>query len=229
MITSLINLEKIDDEMRVTSRLISERTGTTYKATNNLIRKHRERLESFGSLPFKKAAKSKSGQEKHALLNEDQAIFLITLSRNTEKVVDFKQALVTAFSKLRRKQARIDADHAKSEWQQNRELGKLERRDITDSIKIYISYAEAQGSRGSTHYYTIITKCVNRALCIEDRDEIGEEALHTLATAETVAERVLLDGMNGQLPYKIIYTDLKRQMSEFASMVVDDSQASRAT
>lgn len=69
MITSLINLEKIDDEMRVTSRLISERTGTTYKATNNLIRKHRERLESFGSLPFKKAAKSKSGQEKHALLS----------------------------------------------------------------------------------------------------------------------------------------------------------------
>jgi phage regulator Rha-like protein len=219
---NLINLEQHDDEMRVSSRLLSEGVGTSYKATNNLIRKHQNRLETFGELPFKKALKGESSRIKPALLNEDQAIFLVTLSRNTEQVVEFKHQLITAFSMLRRKQALIDANHAKFEWQQNRALGKYQRHDITGTIQQFIDYAKAQGSRGAGHYFINITNCVNKALGIEDRDKAGEDMLALLAVAEIVAERVLLEGMSAQLPYKNIYEGIKQQITIFAAMVADE-------
>lgn len=222
MSNSIINLEQHDGEMRVNSRQLSEGVGTSYKATNNLIRKHQKKLETFGELPFKKALKGESSRLKPALLNEDQATFLVTLSRNTETVVGFKHQLVTAFSRLRRKQALIDANHARIGWQQNRQLGKYQRKNITDSIKQFVMYAQAQGSRGAIFYYTNITKCVNKAFGIEDRDEAGEDVLALLAVAEIVAERVLLEGMSAQLPYKSIYEGIKQQITIFAAMVADE-------
>lgn len=209
---SLIQLEQHDGEMRVSSRQLSEGIGTSYKATNNLIRKHKKRLETFGSLPFKKAAKSKTGQEIHAFLNEDQAIFLVTLSRNTEQVVEFKLQLVTAFAKLRRKQALIDANHAESKWHQNRELGILERRNLAAVIQNYINYAKENGSKGAGFYFIIITKAINKTLGISDRDEVSEDMLSTLSFTEIVVESIITQGINNKRPYKEIYQDLKERL-----------------
>lgn len=203
---------------RVTSLALAENIGTTYKATNNLITKHKNRLETLGELPFEKDA---SSQKIPALLNEDQAIFLLTLSRNTERVVEFKLALTKAFANLRRKQAIIDANQAKAEWQQNRELGKLIRHDITDTIQQFVEYAKAQGSKGAHHYYSNISKGVNKALGIDDRDSIGEQDLHLLATAELIVERVLQAGMRDQLPYKSVYRGLTRVLGDFVLMTHD--------
>lgn len=219
--SSLILLIQCKDSVRVSSLLISEQTGTSYKATNNLIRKHKDRIETLGQLPFQKAVDSKSGRAKPALLNEDQAIFLLTLSRNTQQVVEFKLALTKEFAKLRRTQACIDEMHAKAEWQQNRSLGKLTRGDITGTIKEYIAYAQAQGSRGAPHYFTNITTLVNTALSIDNRDSLTEDKLHILATAEYICKQCLLGGMAERLPYKSVYQGLNRKMKLFAGMLED--------
>jgi len=50
-------LTNIKGEQRISSGLIADSIGTTYKSTNSLILKHKERLKSFGSLPFQKGAK----------------------------------------------------------------------------------------------------------------------------------------------------------------------------
>lgn len=213
---NLITLTKMDGEQRISSGLIAEHIGTTHKVTNNLIRTHKKKLESLGKVPFQKAV----GERKNlAYLNEDQAIFLMTLSKNTEQVVEFKYQLVKAFSELRRKQAIIDTNHAKAEWQQNRELGKLTHYDSTDTIKDFISYATAQGSHGYQHNgYTIIGKMINSIMGIDDRDSIDEQKLHLLSTAELICDRALENGMTGRLPYKTIYKQAKRDVETFSAL-----------
>lgn len=199
----------------VSSQTISAGIGVQHKATFTLIKKHKNLLETFGSLEFEIPVKSKTGKEKHALLNEDQAIFLLTLSRNTEQVVTFKHALTKLFGKYRRESEM----RANVGWQQNRELGKLTRRELTDVIQPYVNYAKAQGSRGAGHYYTNITKLLNTTLGIDDRDTASENSLHLLATAEHIAEQYLNKGMADQLPYKAIYQGLKRQMEQLSAML----------
>jgi phage regulator Rha-like protein len=208
----------MDGEQRISSCLIAEHIGTTYKATNNLIRTHKNKLESLGEVPFQKAV----GERKNlAYLNEDQAIFLMTLSKNTEQVVEFKYQLVKAFSALRRKQAIIDENHAKVGWQQNRELGKLTHRDNTDTIKDFISYATAQGSQGyQKNGYPIIGNMINTALEIDDRDNIDEQQLHLLATAELICNLALERGMAEGLPYKSIYKQAKHDVQLFTSLAM---------
>ncbi|MFK5895003.1 MAG: hypothetical protein QM504_17435 [Pseudomonadota bacterium] len=214
---NLIKLTKFKHELRIGSDLISENTKTEYKSTNNLIRKHKSRLESFGELPFKKAV---GGRKNIAYLNEDQAIFLMTLSKNTEIVVSFKHNLVKEFSKLRTKQAVIDANHAKIGWQQNRELGKFSHRKETDTTQVFMNYAGAHGSTNyPKHGYSIIAKMINRALNIDDRDAISEDKLHLLSTAEQIVENSLKHGMSENLPYKVIYKQAKNDVNNFSAMM----------
>lgn len=217
----------MDGEQRISSGVIADHIGTTHKATNNLIRTHKKKLESLGELPFQKAV----GERKNlAYLNEDQAIFLMTLSKNTERVVEFKYQLVKAFSKLRRKQAIIDENHAKVEWQQNRELGKLTHRDSTDTIKRFISYATAQGSQGyRKNGYTIFSKMINASLGIDDRNCITEQQLHILATAELICDQSLVQGMAEGLPYKSIYKQAKHDVETFVGLTMIKAPASDET
>lgn len=66
-----------------------------------------EELEELGLLRFQIGAVKEIGARgikytKYAMLNEDQAIFAATLSRNTRQVVAFKLKLTKAFSHARR-------------------------------------------------------------------------------------------------------------------------------
>lgn len=70
-----------------------------------LIEKYAASFASFGKVLFQKAPSidSLTGQrERFALLNEDQAFFLLTLSRNNARVVALKVKLIQAFSEARR-------------------------------------------------------------------------------------------------------------------------------
>lgn len=214
-----LNLTTINGQSRISSETISESIGTNYKSTIRLIKTHMPALETFGEVRFKIAA----GKRKTlAYLNEDQAIFLLTLSKNTAVVVEFKRQLVAAYSVLRKKQAGIDANRAKVEWQQNRELGKLIHRNNTDALKTFIAYS---GAQGSTNYpkrgYSMFAQMVNKALAVEDRDSVPEGRLHLIATAELIVEQALINGMTERLPYKIIYQQAKREVETFSAMVVE--------
>ncbi len=215
-------LVNVEGEQRISSELIADSIGTTHKATNNLIRKYSPKLETFGELPFQKAL---GGRKNLAYLNEDQAIFLMTLSKNTELVVEFKHQLVTAFSNLRRKQAIVDENHAKVGWQERRELGKLTRHTQTDVIQAFLDYACKQGS---TNYplrgYSIITTMVNNALQLDDRETASEEQLLHVATTELLVARTLTEGMNEGLAYKNIYQRCRTKVHDLADLLEVDKR-----
>lgn len=84
------------------SLVISRGTGVAHRKLKESIRKNQNVIERFGKLSTPYQAESTGGRpEEYYLLNEEQATFLITLLKNTEKVVEFKANLVSEFYKMR--------------------------------------------------------------------------------------------------------------------------------
>jgi phage regulator Rha-like protein len=102
-------------EPRVDTRLLAGHLGNKHKPVIALLDKYLASFKAHGQVLFKKAdgdRKQGGGRaERYALLNEDQAYFLLSLSRNTDTVVTLKSKLVTAFG-----QARRAADLRKTEY-----------------------------------------------------------------------------------------------------------------
>lgn len=91
------------NEARVDSRLIAQALGNQHKAVVQLIERYAAEMQSLGKLPFEMEPLPSGQRERFALLNEDQAFFLLTLSRNTARVVELKAKLVAAFRDARHK------------------------------------------------------------------------------------------------------------------------------
>lgn len=90
----------------VDSRVIAERLTIEHSSLLVLIDKYKDKLQRFGCMQEDEEliiTKSKNQlKAKFYVLNEDQAYFLGTLSRNTEQAIEFKSWLVEQFSKARR-------------------------------------------------------------------------------------------------------------------------------
>lgn len=101
-------IEKIENEFRVSHRVVAEQTDNQEVAISNLINKYISEFKEFGIVHFKneKTTNTDLGNgrpSKTYYLNEQQATFLMTLLRNSPKVVAFKKALVKAFYELKEK------------------------------------------------------------------------------------------------------------------------------
>ena len=100
-----VTLTLILDERRVDSRLLAEQLGSQHKNSIELIDKYADKIRRFGHLPFQtevgKRVQGGGKAERFALLNEDQAFFLLSLSRNTGRVVELKSNLIMAFREAR--------------------------------------------------------------------------------------------------------------------------------
>ena len=101
-----VMLTLIEDEPRIDSRLLVEQLGNKHKNSMALIERHLGKFKEFGLLPFQTEAVKTTGSrgakhQRFALLNEDQAFFLLSLSRNTDRVVELKASLIMAFREAR--------------------------------------------------------------------------------------------------------------------------------
>jgi phage regulator Rha-like protein len=101
-----LQIQEIDGLLLVDSRLIAERLGIQHESFLKTIRKHRERVESrFGHLRFEVGTVTNSvgaiNEVTFVLLAESQASVLMTLSKNTDQVVECKLDLVDAFEKAK--------------------------------------------------------------------------------------------------------------------------------
>jgi phage regulator Rha-like protein len=101
-----ITLIQSKGEPRVDSRLLAEQLGNKHKNSMALIERYLGKFKEFGLLPFQtEAVKTPDSRGvkhlKFALLNEDQAFFLLSLSRNSDVVVELKADLIMAFREAR--------------------------------------------------------------------------------------------------------------------------------
>ena len=93
-----------DGILVVDSRLIAEGLGIERRSFLRTLETYRAEVEqAFGGMRFEIAVPEKAtgNPPRYALLTEDQAIFVVTLSRNSPEVVQCKISIVKAFSEAR--------------------------------------------------------------------------------------------------------------------------------
>lgn len=106
LIVATIQVQEIDGHLLVDSRLIAERLGIQHETVIKSLRKYATNFQGMGNLRFEigTSAPNANGachQVSFVYLNELQASFLMTLSKNTVQVVQCKQDLVIAFEKAK--------------------------------------------------------------------------------------------------------------------------------
>ena len=205
-----ITVSTFNGELRADSRTFSPKMGIRHRQLLDNIRKYQRRFEELGLLPFQTEAVKEEGERgvkhhQYVLLNEDQAYFLLTLSRNTDEVVDAKLALVKAFRNARNLVVKNEVARIE---------GKKARIGETDAIKELVQYATDQGSLSAKMYYVSITKMTNEILGIKagQRDTLPTDMLDRMRLAEAMVDVMLRDGMRAGLHYKQIYTLAKEKV-----------------
>ncbi len=103
--SSTIILKFIENEPRISHRVMAKNTDNLEVSVQNLINKHMAKLELFGSVHFENEPRedgnSGGDQPKTYYLNEPQATLLLTFMRNNEIVIEFKIRLVKEFYRMR--------------------------------------------------------------------------------------------------------------------------------
>lgn len=210
-----------------TTRIIADGCGIEHHAAMKLVKKYENDLNSLGSTSGFEIRKFKTagrpGEE--ALLDEEQTTFLITLMRNSPKVVKFKKELTKAFFQQRRIISNLIMQRDNPNWQEARRDGKIIYRQKTDVIKNFVEYATSQGSGNAERYYSNFARMENSALFFFEqkyknmREVLTIKQLMQIATADDVIEKALKEGMDKGMHYKDCYKLAKERVISFAEII----------
>ena len=220
-------------ELRAGTWLIAEGFNRRHQDVTELVEKYRIDFEDFSCLKQEKLKSTGGRPVVEYLLTEGQAIFLGTLFKNNEKVVQFKKKLVKEFLKMRRLLDSVKVNTQNAEWIEQRYNGKKLRLESTEAMKAFIQYAKDQGSTHADKYYMAITTMANKALFIVQgkftnlRNVMTARQLMVTGAADGIIDRALLDGMRQKMFYKDIYKQVRDNVQVFAglhgqSAIIDD-------
>ena len=187
-----LSLTTTAKEPRVDSRLLAKHLGNNHKSVIALIDRYLEVFKSHGQLTFKKEVGVRDhgggNAERYALLNEDQAYFLLSLSRNTERVVALKSKLIKSFGEYRRA-----ADMRQQEYLPSyHELQNV----------IHLKAAESSNER---MVHINVAKLVNKTVGIEtgQRAEAPVPKQAMLIVAQSIAARAMQLGHDHRDGYRL--------------------------
>lgn len=198
------------------SLVIAQGTGNQHHAVRELIKKYKDDIEDFGTLLISNEESTGGRPTELFLMNEEQATFLMTLLKNSKKVVAFKKELVRQFYEMRRLLLERQSPH----WQATRLESKTNRRMETDEIKALVEYAKANGSKNADKYYVNFTKLANKVVGIppDSRDAITASQLNNLILIEHIIGEIIKAGIRQGSYYKDIYQACKKQLEQFTAV-----------
>ena len=201
--------------------------GLRTKPVNGL----KNEAADFGPLNFKESSYLDEKGERRPMFEMTRSGFtILAMGFTGKKALEWKIKYEQAFSAM--EQALLNQKNIS--WQDQRQQGKLARHEVTDTIKRFVAYAEAQGSKNAFRYYPTITTAVYKCLfIIEDRygksfrDLLSSMQLQFLSVAEYVAAKAIEDGMAMNLPYKEIYKLAKGRVERYAESLPKTKVISR--
>jgi len=190
-------LTTTNTEARIDSRLLAKQLDNQHRHVMALLDKYMGKFKTFGHVSFKNAdgeRKQGGGKgERYALLNENQAYFLLSLSRNTDIVVTLKARLIAAFS-----EARKATDMRRTEY-----LPTYHR--LQDAI-----HTAAAGSANERYVHINVAKLLNKTVGID----AGERAAAPVAKQALliVGQMMAAQDMQTALDHRDGYQRIKQSM-----------------
>jgi phage regulator Rha-like protein len=129
-----------------------------HKTVIGLVRKYKNEFEELGQVAFEKRLNTQGSPTEYALLNEDQATFLITIFRNNDIVLKFKLRLVKEFRRALNEIQRLYNDPARKAIIQ-------EKRDEHAPMQAMLKFTrELMGKGMAKYHYENENFFCNRAL-----------------------------------------------------------------
>lgn len=224
--------EKIFCDSRIVAEKFGKRHGNILQAVDNL-------KKDLGDLVTEKSVTKRyknpllfvekihfyRGQDFRYVEMNRSAFTILAMGFSGKKALKWKLQFENAFYQMEVALLR----QSNLEWQREREQGKQIRLDLADEIKIFIEYAITNGSENAKNYYSTITKMQYKALgLIEKNEKIDKQFrntldvmdLHNLLSAEMIAKKALLEGVDQKLHYKDIFQLAKQRVLQFADIIL---------
>ncbi|CAG4908311.1 Rha family transcriptional regulator [Paraburkholderia saeva] len=209
---TVLALHESRGESRVDSRVIAAHLGNAHKHVRELIEKHCTHFERFGVLRFE-TAKPLPGSiggrpERYALLPEDQCYFLLSLSQNTDRVVDLKARLVLAFREARDRRTLTDCAYLPG------------YHALHDEVMALAQVAHAAGSvAGDEVFHCNADKLVNKAAGIGAgmRDKLTDGQRLMVINLQAVIRNAMRAAIAAGADHKAAYQQAKAAAVAFAS------------
>ena len=198
-----------NNEPRIDSRLIAGGLGVSHNHLIEQIEKYSERLKFLGIVRFE-TEKLNSGRgrpERIVYLNENQCCALVTLSKNTERAVDLKFALVLAFSEAREALA-ANIDYLPSYREAHANVAQLVRfhgSSVSESI-----------------HHANLERMINKALKVPagSRKHLPPATRSAIAVAERIASVAYEQALHTGQDHKAAYQKAKTGVTNYAKTVV---------
>lgn len=222
-------IEFYGDEPRTGTLFIAEGFQREHRKIVDVIRKHQEKFKTFGLILDRKS-KPKGGRPViEYMLNEGQTVFLGSLLKNTEVIIDFKLKLAHVFILMKDALAKIRLQKHDPEYIRARIEGKIPRRLETTILSELVPYSVNQGSEGYSknpeNCYINYTTMTNNALFIvakgfkNIRNYLDKKQLRRVAVAEDVIADLVTIKMAEGLHYKEIYQEIKKKVEAYGEII----------
>lgn len=205
-----LTLTTSTNEARVDSRVLARSMGVKSRASFALIERYANTFKSYGQLTFEKAVGERlqggGNAERYAMLNEDQSLFLLALSRNSQRVVALKARLVKAFGEARRARDMHRTEYLPSYHQLHDQIHTL-----------------AIGSENEARVHMNVNKLLNKAAGIES----GTRATASLPNQSmlVVAQLLVTRAMQGASDHRVGYQLAKSALEPLLALTSGSLQA----
>ena len=215
-------------EVLTTSNLIAEKFEKAHERVLKAIDRLSEDVENLmnekkrtrnDEYVFNCKTRVVRGREFRYVEMNRNAFSLLAMGFTGKKALKWKIDFVRAFNAMEK----ALLNQASLEWKQQREQGKLIRREEADAIQKFIEYAKSQGSKNAGWYYKHFTNATYKALQLIEhkqpklRDTLDMLELNQLLLAENVALRSLEENMKTGEHYKAIFANVRNDIEKFAS------------
>lgn len=215
----------VTPEMRTTSLIIAKTFGKEHR---NILRAidNLEYPEDFKLLNYEQVEfTNESGATYRAFEITRDGFSVLCMGFTGEKAAKWKLSFLKAFNMM---EMELLKTRDNLEWKAARLQGKAIRRNTTDTIKEFVDYATAQGSKSATHYYANITRMEYKALRMLEqrksvngnfRDTLDIQEIGFLQVAESIATLAIQQGMDEGMNYRDIYTLAKQRVIDYADSI----------
>ena len=194
-----LNTQDVSKAIPVTNtKIISEKLGITHRYIKKHLKDQEKYFLRFGLL-VACATESTGGRPEEIIeLNEEQSMFLMTLLKNTEEVVEFKFNLVKAFNFMKKELlVRINTRH----------LVKEKRKELTDTIKNCVTDESNFKNFAFSNYSILVYKKVLGKDVKKSKEERGLKEKDNLRDFLTIEELEKVQDLESKIATYIEFTD----------------------